>query len=182
MMAKDSVKKRLETGISFTEFSYQLIQGYDYLHLYKEKNCKLQMGGSDQWGNIVTGTELIRRKEAGEAFALTCPLVTKADGGKFGKSEKGNVWLDPEKTSPYAFYQFWLNASDEDAENYIKIFTLLKKKKYSTSLTSTEQPLISEFCRKDSRPKSPKPYIQKLTLIWQLKLQSSFLVKAQLKY
>lgn len=125
MMAKDSVKKRMETGISFTEFSYQLIQGYDYLHLYREKNCKLQMGGSDQWGNIVTGTELIRRKVSGEAFALTCPLVTKADGGKFGKSEKGNVWLDAEKTTPYAFYQFWLNSSDEDAVNYIKIFTLL---------------------------------------------------------
>ena len=125
MMSKDSVKKRLETGISFTEFTYQLIQGHDYYHLYKQKNCKLQMGGSDQWGNIVTGTELIRRKDGGEAFALTCPLVTKADGGKFGKSEKGNVWLDPEKTSPYAFYQFWLNTSDEDAEKYIKLFTLL---------------------------------------------------------
>ncbi|HEX2395425.1 MAG TPA: tyrosine--tRNA ligase [Bacteroidales bacterium] len=127
MMAKDSVRKRLETGISFTEFTYQLIQGYDYFHLFKEKNCKLQMGGSDQWGNIVTGTELIRRLDGGEAYALTCPLVTKADGGKFGKSEKGNVWLDPAKTSPYAFYQFWLNTSDEDAEKYIKLFTLLTK-------------------------------------------------------
>lgn len=127
MMSKDSVKKRLETGISFTEFSYQLIQGYDYLYLYQQKNCRLQMGGSDQWGNIVTGTELIRRKDGGEAFALTCPLVTKADGGKFGKSEKGNVWLDPTKTSPYAFYQFWLNVSDEDAEKYIKLFTLLSQ-------------------------------------------------------
>jgi tyrosyl-tRNA synthetase len=127
MMSKDSVKKRLETGISFTEFSYQLIQGYDYYYLNLHKNCKLQMGGSDQWGNIVTGTELIRRKEGGEAYALTCPLVTKADGGKFGKSEKGNVWLDPNKTSPYAFYQFWLNVSDEDAEQYIKIFTLLTR-------------------------------------------------------
>lgn len=127
MMSKDSVKKRLETGISFTEFSYQLIQGYDYYYLYLQKNCKLQMGGSDQWGNIVTGTELIRRKEGGEAYALTCPLVTKADGGKFGKSEKGNVWLDPAKTSPYAFYQFWLNVSDVDAEQYIKIFTLLTR-------------------------------------------------------
>jgi tyrosyl-tRNA synthetase len=127
MMAKDSVKKRLDTGISFTEFSYQLIQGYDYFHLFKEKNCRLQMGGSDQWGNIVTGTELIRRLGGGEAFALTCPLVTKADGGKFGKSEKGNVWLDPAKTSPYAFFQFWLNTSDEDAEKYIKLFTLLTK-------------------------------------------------------
>lgn len=127
MMAKDSVKKRLETGISFTEFSYQLIQGYDYYHLYREKSCRLQMGGSDQWGNIVTGTELIRRLGGGEAFALTCPLVTKADGGKFGKSEKGNVWLDPNKTSPYSFYQFWLNTTDEDAEKYIKIFTLLNR-------------------------------------------------------
>ncbi len=127
MMSKDSVKKRLETGISFTEFSYQLIQGYDYYYLYLKKNCKLQMGGSDQWGNIVTGTELIRRKGGGEAYALTCPLVTKADGGKFGKSEKGNVWLDPAKTSPYTFYQFWLNVSDVDAEQYIKIFTLLNR-------------------------------------------------------
>lgn len=127
MMAKDSVKKRLETGISFTEFTYQLVQGYDFLFLYKNKNCKLQMGGSDQWGNIVTGTELIRRKTGGEAYALTCPLITKSDGGKFGKSEQGNVWLDPERTSPYAFYQFWLNVSDEDAEKFIKIFTLLSK-------------------------------------------------------
>ncbi len=123
MMAKDSVKKRLETGLSFTEFTYQLVQGYDFLHLYQQKNCKLQMGGSDQWGNIVTGTELIRRKTGGEAFALTCPLITKSDGGKFGKTEKGNIWLDPERTSPYAFYQFWLNVSDQDAEKYIKIFT-----------------------------------------------------------
>jgi tyrosyl-tRNA synthetase len=127
MMSKDSVKKRLETGISFTEFTYQLIQGHDYYHLYKNKNCRLQMGGSDQWGNIVTGTELIRRKDGGEAFALTCPLVTKADGGKFGKSEKGNIWLDPSKTSTYAFYQFWLNTSDDDAEKYIKLFTLLNQ-------------------------------------------------------
>jgi tyrosyl-tRNA synthetase len=127
MMAKDSVKKRLETGISFTEFTYQLVQGYDYLHLYQEKTCKLQMGGSDQWGNIVTGTELIRKINGGQAFALTCPLITKSDGGKFGKTEKGNIWLDPEKTSPYEFYQFWLNTSDEDAKNYIKIFTLLPK-------------------------------------------------------
>jgi tyrosyl-tRNA synthetase len=127
MMAKDSVRKRLETGISFTEFTYQLVQGYDYFYLFSHKNCRLQMGGSDQWGNIVTGTELIRRKNGGEAFALTCPLVTKADGGKFGKSEKGNIWLDPAKTSPYAFYQFWLNVSDEDAVKYIKLFTLLQK-------------------------------------------------------
>jgi tyrosyl-tRNA synthetase len=125
MMAKDSVKKRLETGISFTEFSYQLVQGYDFLYLYEKKNCKLQMGGSDQWGNITTGIELIRRKLGGEAFALTCPLITKADGGKFGKTEKGNIWLSPEYTSPYQFYQFWLNVSDEDAEKYIKIFTML---------------------------------------------------------
>ena len=131
MMAKDSVKKRLgeeaKTGLSFTEFSYQLVQGTDFLHLYREKNCKLQMGGSDQWGNITTGTELIRRKESGEAFALTCPLITKADGGKFGKTESGNVWLDPKLTTPYKFYQFWLNVSDADAEKYIKIFTLLSK-------------------------------------------------------
>ena len=124
MMSKDSVKKRLETGISFTEFSYQLIQGYDFYHLKKEKNCKLQMGGSDQWGNITTGTEFIRRLGEGEAFALTCPLITKADGSKFGKSEGGNIWLDPEKTSPYKFYQFWLNQSDEDALKSIKIFTM----------------------------------------------------------
>jgi tyrosyl-tRNA synthetase len=129
MMAKDSVKKRLgeeaKMGLSYTEFSYQLVQGTDFLHLYREKNCKLQMGGSDQWGNITTGTELIRRKEGGEAFALTCPLITKADGGKFGKTESGNVWLDPKLTTPYKFYQFWLNVSDADAEKYIKIFTLL---------------------------------------------------------
>ncbi|MGE4586628.1 MAG: tyrosine--tRNA ligase [Mangrovibacterium sp.] len=129
MMAKDSVKKRLgeesSTGMSFTEFSYQLVQGTDFLHLYRTKNCRLQMGGSDQWGNITTGTELIRRKEGGEAFALTCPLITKADGTKFGKTESGNVWLDASLTSPYRFYQFWLNTSDEDAERYIKIFTLL---------------------------------------------------------
>jgi tyrosyl-tRNA synthetase len=129
MMAKDSVKKRLEgsTGLSFTEFSYQLVQGYDFYWLYKNRNCKLQMGGSDQWGNITTGAELIRRKSGGEAFAFTCPLLTKSDGGKFGKTEKGNIWLDPEKTSPYQFYQFWLNASDEDAGKWIKIFTFLSK-------------------------------------------------------
>lgn len=129
MMSKDSVRKRIEgeTGISYTEFAYQLMQGYDFYWLYQNKGCKLQMGGSDQWGNIVTGTELVRRKAGGEAFAFTCPLITKADGGKFGKTEKGNVWLDPEKTSPYHFYQFWLNASDADAEKWIKIFTLLPK-------------------------------------------------------
>ena len=125
MMAKDSVKKRMETGISFTEFSYQLLQGYDYYHLYKHKKCLLQMGGSDQWGNITAGTELVRRMDGGEAYALTCPLITKADGTKFGKSEGGNVWLDAELTSPYKFYQFWLNCSDEDAAKFIRIFTLL---------------------------------------------------------
>ena len=124
MMTKDSVKKRLETGLSFTEFSYQLLQAYDFLTLYRTKGCRLQMGGSDQWGNITTGTELIRRMEGGEAFALTCPLITKADGSKFGKTEGGNVWLDPTKTSPYKFYQFWLNCSDVDAARYIRIFTL----------------------------------------------------------
>lgn len=131
MMAKDSVKKRIDgttgTGMSFTEFSYQLIQGYDFFHLYKEKNCLLQMGGSDQWGNITTGTEFIRRKAGGHAFALTTQLITKADGSKFGKSESGNVWLDPKKTSPYKFYQFWINTSDEDAQKYIRYFTLLTK-------------------------------------------------------
>ena len=131
MMAKDSVKKRLaanaDHGMSFTEFSYQLLQGYDFLHLYETENCRLQMGGSDQWGNITTGTELIRRMNGGEAFAITCPLITKADGGKFGKTESGNVWLDPKRTSPYKFYQFWLNVSDADAAKYIKIFTDLDK-------------------------------------------------------
>src|SRR5690242_1666757 len=129
MMAKESVKKRIEgeAGLSFTEFTYQLIQGYDFYWLYTHYNCKLQMGGSDQWGNITTGTELIRRKAGGEAFGMTCPLVRKADGGKFGKTEKGNVWLDAEKTSPFQFYQFWLNASDEDAEQWIKTFTFLEQ-------------------------------------------------------
>ena len=129
MMSKDSVKKRIEgeTGISYTEFAYQLMQGYDFYWLYQHKNCKLQMGGSDQWGNITTGTELIRRKAGGEGFAFTCPLITKTDGGKFGKTEKGNIWLDPEKTSPFQFYQFWLNAADADAEKWIKIFTLISK-------------------------------------------------------
>jgi len=131
MMAKDSVKKRIDaeskTGMSFTEFTYQLFQGYDFYHLYKENNCKLQMGGSDQWGNITTGTELIRRKAQGKAYALTCKLITKADGSKFGKTAGGNVWLDANRTSPYKFYQYWLNSSDEDAEKYIKIFTFLDK-------------------------------------------------------
>jgi tyrosyl-tRNA synthetase len=136
MMAKDSVKKRLggesKTGMSFTEFTYQLVQGYDFLYLYENNNCKLQMGGSDQWGNITTGTELVRRIAQGEAYAMTCPLITKADGGKFGKTESGNVWLDPERTSPYQFYQFWMNVSDADAEKYIKIFTLLNKEEIET--------------------------------------------------
>ena len=138
MMSKDSVKKRLEgeTGMSFTEFTYQLVQGYDFYWLYNNKNCKLQMGGSDQWGNIVTGTELIRRKAGGEAFAFTCPLITKADGGKFGKTEQGNIWLDPAKTSPYHFYQFWLNASDADGEKWIKIFTFLDKPEINSILTA----------------------------------------------
>ncbi len=140
MMAKDSVKKRLgadaKEGMSFTEFTYQLIQGYDFLHLYQHHNCLLQMGGSDQWGNITTGTELIRRKLAGKAYALTCPLITKADGTKFGKTESGNVWLDREKTSPYKFYQYWLNASDEDAEKYIKIFTFLGKEEIDALIAS----------------------------------------------
>lgn len=127
MMAKDCVKKRIETGLSFTEFSYQLLQAYDFKYLYENYGCKLQMGGSDQWGNITCGTELIRRTLSGEAFAMTCPLITKADGTKFGKTEKGNVWLDPEKTSPYAFYQFWLNVSDEDAKKFIRIFTFFTK-------------------------------------------------------
>ena len=144
MMAKDSVKKRLNgegEGMSFTEFSYQLLQGYDYLHLYREENCRLQMGGSDQWGNITTGTELIRRKDGGEAYALVCPLITKADGGKFGKTESGNVWLDPERTSPYAFYQFWLNVSDADAGRYIRIFTTLTQEEIEAlEAEQAEQP------------------------------------------
>ncbi|MFA9388236.1 MAG: tyrosine--tRNA ligase [Prolixibacteraceae bacterium] len=139
MMSKDSVKKRLgsesKAGMSFTEFSYQLVQGFDFYWLNVNKNCKLQMGGSDQWGNITTGTELIRRKNGGDAFALTIPLITKADGGKFGKTEQGNVWLDPERTSPYAFYQFWLNTSDGDAERYIKVFTLLGKEEIETLIS-----------------------------------------------
>ena len=139
MMAKDSVKKRLgsdsKVGMSFTEFTYQLLQGYDFLYLYQNMDCKIQMGGSDQWGNITTGTELIRRKVSGKAYAITCPLITKSDGSKFGKSEGGNVWLDKSRTSPYKFYQYWLNASDEDAEKYIKIFTLLTQEEI-VSLTS----------------------------------------------
>jgi len=143
MMSKDSVKKRISSeskeGMSYTEFSYQLVQGTDFLHLYQTINCKLQMGGSDQWGNIITGTELIRRKTGGEAFALTCPLITKSDGTKFGKTESGNVWLDAEKTSPYKFYQFWLNVSDVDAAKYIKIFTMLSKEKTESLITEHQQ-------------------------------------------
>lgn len=159
MMSKDSVKKRLESGMSFTEFSYQLVQGYDFYWLYKNKDVKLQLGGSDQWGNIVTGTELIRRKyfaekqKEADAFALTCPLITKADGSKFGKSEGGNVWLDPERTSPYKFYQYWLNASDEDAEKWIKFFTLLPKNEIEeTILKHREAPhmrLLQKALAKD---------------------------------
>ncbi|MBC9934781.1 tyrosine--tRNA ligase [Chitinophaga qingshengii] len=141
MMAKDSVKKRIEgdNGMSFTEFTYQLIQGYDFFHLYTAKNCKLQMGGSDQWGNIVTGTELIRRKAQGQAFAFTCPLIKKADGTKFGKTEQGTVWLDPKRTSPYTFYQFWFNTSDVDAESYIKIFTFLEQEEVDALIEEHRQ-------------------------------------------
>ena len=139
MLAKDSVKSRLDTGMSFTEFSYQLLQGYDFYWLWKNKNCKVQLGGSDQWGNIVTGTELIRRKGEGQAFAVTTPLIKKADGGKFGKTESGNVWLDKRKTSSYKFYQFWLNSSDEDAKNYIKIFTLKNQKEIATLTAEHEE-------------------------------------------
>ena len=139
MLAKDSVKSRLETGMSFTEFSYQLVQGYDFYWLWKNKNCKVQLGGSDQWGNIVTGTELVRRKGSGQAFAVTTPLIKKADGSKFGKTEGGNVWLDKTKTSPYKFYQFWLNASDEDAKNYIKIFTLKSQKEIKAIIAEHEE-------------------------------------------
>ena len=142
MMAKDSVQKRLNgearDGLSFTEFTYQLLQGYDFLHLYETKNCKLQLGGSDQWGNITTGAELIRRTNGGEVYALTCPLITKADGGKFGKTESGNIWLDPQYTSPYKFYQFWLNVSDEDAKKYIKIFTSISKEEIDSLIAEHE--------------------------------------------
>ena len=139
MMAKDSVKSRLSTGLSFTEFSYQLVQGFDFYWLWKNKNCKVQLGGSDQWGNIVTGTELIRRKEGGSAFAVTTPLIQKADGGKFGKTEEGNIWLDKNKTSSYKFYQFWLNSSDDDAKNYIKIFTLKNKEEIDNLIAEHDQ-------------------------------------------
>ncbi|MDB5205713.1 MAG: tyrosine--tRNA ligase [Flavisolibacter sp.] len=157
MMSKDSVRKRIEgeAGISFTEFTYQLIQGYDFYWLYQNKNCKLQMGGSDQWGNITTGTELIRRKGGGEAFAFTCPLLTKSDGSKFGKSEGGNIWLDKEKTSPYQFYQFWLNAADADAESWIKIFTFLSKEEINL--------LIEEHKADESKRILQKRLAQELT-------------------
>ncbi len=152
MMSKDSVKKRIgsesKEGMSFTEFSYQLVQGTDFLHLFSNKNCRLQMGGSDQWGNIVTGTELIRRKAGGEAFALTCPLITKSDGSKFGKTESGNIWLDPEKTSPYQFYQFWLNVSDEDAAKYIKIFTVLDRVEIDSIVTEHNKAPHERFLQK----------------------------------
>ena len=151
MSAKDSVRKRLEgeNGMSFTEFTYQLVQGYDFYWLYTHKNCKLQMGGSDQWGNITTGTELIRRKSGGEAFAFTCPLLIKSDGGKFGKTEKGNVWLDPEKTSPYQFYQFWLNAADTDAEKWIKIFTFLSPEEITALQQQHQQRPEDRILQKD---------------------------------
>ncbi len=143
MMAKDSVKNRISSestdGMSFTEFTYQLVQGYDFLHLYKSNECTIQMGGSDQWGNITTGTELIRRIGNGKGFAITCPLITKSDGSKFGKSEGGNVWLDPERTSPYKFYQYWLNSSDEDAEKYIKIFTFLSESEIDAVISEHEE-------------------------------------------
>ncbi|MEM8509174.1 MAG: tyrosine--tRNA ligase [Bacteroidota bacterium] len=153
MMAKDAVRKRLSTdakeGMSFTEFTYQLVQGYDFLHLYRELGCTLQMGGSDQWGNITTGTELIRRIDSGKGYALTCPLITKADGTKFGKTESGNIWLDEGRTSPYKFYQYWLNTSDEDAEKYIKIFTFLDKSEIETLVTEhKEAPHVRELQRK----------------------------------
>ena len=160
MMSKESVRKRIESevGISFTEFTYQLIQGYDFYWLYQNKNCKLQMGGSDQWGNIITGTELIRRKAGGEAFAFTCPLLTKADGGKFGKTESGNVWLDPEKTSPYHFFQFWLNATDADAEKWIKIFTFLPADEINN--------LVEEHLRDQSKRILQKRLAKELTIFY----------------
>ena len=161
MMAKDSVKKRIGSdtrdGLSFTEFSYQLVQGADFLHLYNDIGCKLQMGGSDQWGNIVTGTELIRRKTGGEAFAITCPLITKSDGNKFGKTESGNVWLDPEKTTPYRFYQFWLNVSDEDAARFIKIFTTLGKEEIET--------IISEHAKQPDERLLQKRLAEEITVM-----------------
>jgi len=154
MMAKESVKKRLSSeakvGMSFTEFTYQLLQGFDFLHLYKTMNCKLQLGGSDQWGNITTGTELIRRKEGGKAYAITCPLIKKADGSKFGKTEEGNVWLDKSRTSSYKFYQFWLNASDEDALSYIKIFTFLSETEVTKNPRTYRSPSFESVAKDHS--------------------------------
>lgn len=172
MMSKDSVRKRLESenGMSFTEFTYQLVQGYDYYWLNKNKGCKLQMGGSDQWGNIVTGTELIRRKSSAEAFAFTCPLITKADGGKFGKSEKGNVWLDTTKTSPYQFYQFWLNAADADAIKYIKIFTFLSKEEIDS--------LIEQHTGNEHQRILQKRLAEEVTCFVHSRLDYEFAVKA----
>ena len=172
MMSKDSVKKRLEgdNGMSFTEFTYQLVQGYDFYWLYNNKNCKLQMGGSDQWGNIVTGTELIRRKSGGDAFAFTCPLMTKADGGKFGKTEKGNIWLDPKKTSTYQFYQFWLNAADADAIRYIKTFTFLTKNKIDA--------LIAEHTGNEHKRILQKKLAEEVTCFVHNKSDYEFAVKA----
>ena len=172
MMSKDSVRKRLESdnGMSFTEFTYQLVQGYDYYWLHKNKGCKLQMGGSDQWGNIVTGTELIRKKSSGEAFAFTCPLITKADGGKFGKSEKGNVWLDIAKTSPYQFYQFWLNAADADAIKYIKIFTFLSKEEIDS--------LIAQHTGNEHQRILQKRLAEEVTCFVHSRLDYEFAVKS----
>ena len=172
MMSKDSVRKRLESdnGMSFTEFTYQLVQGYDYYWLHKNKGCKLQMGGSDQWGNIVTGTELIRKKSSGEAFAFTCPLITKADGGKFGKSEKGNVWLDTAKTSPYQFYQFWLNAADADAIKYIKIFTFLSKEEIDS--------LIAQHTGNEHQRILQKRLAEEVTYFVHSRLDYEFAVKS----
>ena len=172
MMAKDSVRKRLESenGMSFTEFTYQLVQGYDFYWLYQNKNCKLQFGGSDQWGNIVTGTELIRRKCAGEAFAFTCPLLTKADGNKFGKSEKGNIWLDAAKTSTYSFYQFWLNTADADVERFLKIFTFLTKKEI--------QELVEQHTGNERHRILQKKLAEELTCLVHSKKDFEFAVKA----
>ena len=172
MMSKDSVRKRLDSdnGMSFTEFTYQLVQGYDYYWLHKNKGCQLQMGGSDQWGNIVTGTELIRKKSSGEAFAFTCPLITKADGGKFGKSEKGNVWLDTAKTSPYQFYQFWLNAADADAIKYIKIFTFLSKEEIDS--------LIAQHTGNEHQRILQKRLAEEVTCFVHSRLDYEFAVKS----
>ncbi len=172
MMSKDSVKKRLEgdNGMSFTEFTYQLVQGYDFYWLNKHKNCKLQMGGSDQWGNIVTGSELIRKKSGGEAFAFTCPLMTKSDGGKFGKTEKGNIWLDANKTSPYQFYQFWLNAADIDAIKYIKIFTLLSQNEINQ--------IVAEHAGNEHKRILQKKLAEEITCLVHSREDFEFAVKA----